>query len=106
LLAELEGVLGRLKFATRIRRLNSTPDQLLRRYLDIAHVVRSARITPVIARDPADDRVLAAALAANADLIVSGDAHLLDLGSWRGIRTVRARDALEFVAAAQAHRLA
>jgi uncharacterized protein len=33
-------------------------------------------ITPTITRDPADDQVLAAALAAQADLIVSGNAHL------------------------------
>ncbi len=106
LLAELKGVLGRSKFAARIHRIGSTPDQLLRRYLDIVNVVRSARIAPVIARDPADDQVLAAALASNAGLIVSGDAHLLDLESWRGICVVRVSDALKIVAANQAQRLA
>jgi uncharacterized protein len=34
--------------------------------------------------------VLAAALAAQADLIVSGDAHLLDLKSFQGIEIVTA----------------
>jgi len=38
--------------------------------------------------------VLAAALAAQADLIVSGDAHLLDLKSFQGIEIVTARDAV------------
>lgn len=53
-----------------------------------------AIIAPTIARDPADDQVLAAALAAQADLMVSGDAHLLDLQSFQGIEIVTARDAV------------
>ena len=35
--------------------------------------------------DPDDDHVLACAIAAQADLIVSGDSHLLDLKSYQGI---------------------
>ncbi len=35
--------------------------------------------------DPDDNAVLECALAANADTIVSCDAHLLDLDVWRGI---------------------
>lgn len=41
-----------------------------------------------IEADPADNRVLEAAAEGDADLIVSGDRHLLDLGSWRDIRIV------------------
>jgi predicted nucleic acid-binding protein len=47
----------------------------------------------VITRDPADDQVLVAALAAQADLIVSGDAHLLDLKSFMGIEIITALQA-------------
>ncbi len=54
-----------------------------------------AVITPTITRDAADDRVLAAALAARADFIVSGDAHLLDLKSFQGIEIVTAAVAVE-----------
>jgi predicted nucleic acid-binding protein len=35
-------------------------------------------MSPTITRDPADDIVLAAAIGGRADLIVSGDAHLLN----------------------------
>jgi hypothetical protein len=42
--------------------------------------------------------VLAAALAAKADLIVSGDAHLLDLKSFQGIKIVTAAVAVERIA--------
>jgi putative PIN family toxin of toxin-antitoxin system len=51
----------------------------------------------VIADDPSDDKVLACAKAARADLIVSGDAHLLALGRWAGIRIVSPREAVEMI---------
>jgi uncharacterized protein len=39
----------------------------------------------VIADDPDDDKFLSCAIAANASAIISGDPHLLDLGSYRDI---------------------
>ena len=51
-----------------------------------------------MARDPDDDHVLACALTAKADLIVSGDADLLTLNSFRGIRLLTARQVLSVLA--------
>ena len=48
--------------------------------------------------DPDDDEVLACALAAKADLIVSGDSHLLNLKSYQGIEIVRPAEALKRLA--------
>jgi putative PIN family toxin of toxin-antitoxin system len=41
--------------------------------------------------DPDDDKFLEAAVAGNVDYIVSGDRHLLDLNSFRGIEIVEPR---------------
>lgn len=41
--------------------------------------------------DPDDDKFLEAAVAGNVDYIVSGDQHLLDLGSFRGTEIVDPR---------------
>lgn len=41
--------------------------------------------------DPDDDKFLEAAVAGNVDYIVSGDRHLLDLDSFRGITIVEPR---------------
>ena len=46
-----------------------------------------AILDAAVSRDPDDDQVLATAIAANADLIVSGDRDLLDLGHLRDIRS-------------------
>jgi predicted nucleic acid-binding protein len=43
-------------------------------------VVTPALILPTIAQGPADDQVLATALGAQANLIVSGDRHFDSLG--------------------------
>lgn len=58
---------------------------LLLRYAELARVVMPAAIPPVILNDPDDDQVLACALAAKAQLIVSGDSDLLSLGEYQGI---------------------
>jgi predicted nucleic acid-binding protein len=42
-------------------------------------------IGPVVVEDPADDEVLACALAAKVDAIVSGDRHVLGLKAFQGI---------------------
>ena len=48
-----------------------------------------------VAADPSDDKFLEGALAGQADCIVSGDSHLLDLGAFRGIPILTAREFIE-----------
>ncbi len=48
-----------------------------------------------IKADPADNRVLEAALAGRAEIIVSGDRHILKLRNWRGIRMMNPAGFLE-----------
>ena len=49
----------------------------------------------VVADDPDDDRILECAVAANADAIVSGDRHLLRLGSFQSILIQSSRQFLD-----------
>ncbi len=99
LLAELQGVLSREKFAKQLTKRGITVADVFDGYAAMATLVAPAVIAPSIARDPADDQVLAAALAACADLIVSGDAHLLDLKNFQGIEIVTATVAVERIEA-------
>jgi predicted nucleic acid-binding protein len=63
-------------------------------YAALVTLVAPAAMAPTVIRDPADDAVLACALAARAGLIVSGDADLLNLKQFHGIDVVNAARAL------------
>jgi putative PIN family toxin of toxin-antitoxin system len=90
LLAELEDVLSRKKFAERLASAGVVVRDLVLGYAALASVIEPAEIEPVILADPDDDAVLACAVAAHSEVIVSGDSHLLDLKHYQDIRIVPA----------------
>ena len=68
---------------------------MLHHYQGFSRVVLPRSIQRIVPNDPDDDQVLAAAVAARADLIVSGDRHLLGLGGHHeGIPIVTAAEAI------------
>jgi putative PIN family toxin of toxin-antitoxin system len=97
-LDELMDVRPRTKFAPKIRSSGQTVQQLVNDYARLAIVVHPTVVERVISADPDDDAVLACASAAKSELIVSGDHHLLSLGSYHGIPIVTAAEALQHLA--------
>ena len=93
LLLELEDVLPRRKLARRVVASGLSVAQLVARYALLAQSVSPAAIERV-SEDPDDDHVLACAIAAKADLVVSGDSDLLKLGQYHGIPIVTVAEAL------------
>ena len=61
----------------------------------VGRIVAPTESIYMIDADPSDDRILECAVAADADFIVSGDKHLLALGSFRGITIQRVSEFLE-----------
>ncbi len=76
---ELAEVIVRAKFSRKFAEQHVTARVLLSRYATLAERVTPASIRRTVLDDADDHHVLACALAAQADLIVSGDAHLLNL---------------------------
>jgi uncharacterized protein len=100
LMAELLDVLSREKFALRLTQAGLTPLEIVRELRRLAYMCAPTIVPQVITYDPDDDHVLACAMAAQADLIVSGDKHLHSLGGqYQGIRIVSAAEALQILSA-------
>jgi putative PIN family toxin of toxin-antitoxin system len=95
LLAELQDVLGRPHLAKRLAHHDATVQQALAQYGELVQCVQPRTVPRVVPSDADDDHVIAAAVAAKADLIVSGDHHLLSLGAHQDIAILTARQALE-----------
>ncbi|MGH8614250.1 MAG: putative toxin-antitoxin system toxin component, PIN family [Gammaproteobacteria bacterium] len=75
LIDELKETLSYAKFAQRIARFGSSVPILVARYEALVTEVSVPATPRVVVNDPDDDHVLACAMAARADMIVSGDRH-------------------------------
>ena len=100
LLEELAEVLTRPSATKRLALIGRSAREVLADYVEAIELVEPASVPRVVAGDVDDDQVIAAAVAARADLIVSGDRkHLLHLGSHQGIDIVDAAEAVRRIAA-------
>jgi putative PIN family toxin of toxin-antitoxin system len=97
LLAELAEVIARDKFAQRVLAAGLSAAELVQDYTRLAQIVEPQPLPAPASRDPDDDHVLACALAAKAEIIVSGDKDLLDLREYQGIPILTAADALQHI---------
>ena len=95
LLAELAGILERAKFGRKLGQKNLAAAEIVSRYRELAETVEAPPIEEAQLRDPDDAAVLACALAARADAIVSGDADLRALGTYQGIPILTPAECLQ-----------
>ena len=100
LLDELAHTLGYSKFAARIDGFGTSIAALVAQYTALVNLVVPASVPRIIVNDADDDHVVAAAVAARAELIVTGDRkHLLPIGSHQGIAIVTAREVVDRIEA-------
>ena len=91
-MAEIADVLARPRLQ---RYLDADEAAAIVENIDTRALILDAPPDVNLSPDPKDNPILAAAIAGNADLIVSGDKkHMLALGEVEGIPIVTARDAL------------
>lgn len=99
LLEELADVLTRRSLAKQLASTNKQTGNVLLDYTSAVQFIEAAPLARPVCRDPDDDAVLALAVAAQADPVVSGDQDLLVIGQFEDIPIVTTRVALERLAA-------
>jgi len=96
LAAEIASTLRYPRIQRRYRIIEDAVQALLDLFeSDAVLVPGKADVAGSVPEDPDDEIVLACALEGEADLIVSGDRHLLALGGFRGIEIVAVRRFIE-----------
>jgi uncharacterized protein len=95
LLEELADVLSRPSLAGRLAVIGRSAEDVLLDYISIVQIVEAPPLALPVCRDPDNDAVLALGIAAQAELIVSGDKDLLVLVQHEGTPVVSARTAIE-----------
>jgi uncharacterized protein len=96
MLAELSDILARRKFARKITASLLSIEQLVDGYAQLAALVRPIELAG-IAPDADDDVVIATALAAKADFLVTGDKPLLSVGAYQGVRIARVMETVQLI---------
>ncbi len=94
LLAECVRVLHYPKFRLGPEAIRRLVEQEL---LPFIAPVKVTRVPRAIRADPADNHALACAVAGHAEVIVSGDHHLLDLGKYRGVSIITVSAFLQYL---------
>lgn len=88
--------IGRVLRYPKIRKRHHWPEARIRRFLeDLSRlaVTTSGNLSlSVITDDPADNRYLECAVEGQVEYLVSGDEHLLNLGTYQGIMILRPRE--------------
>ena len=83
------------RFAKHLQVRGLSAIDIFESYSALTTVLVPAIIPPAIIDDPDDDAVLACAVAAKADLVVSGDPHLLKLENYQDVPIVTPAEAVE-----------
>ncbi len=101
LLDELEGVISRDKFLQKLISCGLTPGEIMCGYAALARTVTASAIPRTVPTDADDDAVIACSIAAQTDMIVTGDRDLLILRQFQNIAILKPSEAVQIILAAE-----
>jgi len=91
IIEEIREVLNRPKFGFD----NGTALLVIEELHSLCAIVRPAKSINLIKEDPADNKILECAVEADAEIIISGDSHLLSLFSYKRIKILSPRQFID-----------
>jgi putative PIN family toxin of toxin-antitoxin system len=100
LLEELADVLTRPAATKHLSVIGKTAREVLADFVEAVELVEPTNVPRVVTTAPDDDHVIAAAVAAQGELVVSGDRDLLALSAYQEITIVSSAEALARLIAA------
>jgi len=92
---EISKVLLHPKIADILRKNGIDGKEILRAIAASSKIVEPTVKLNVVNEDPADNKILECALVAGAEIIISGDKHLLELGKFRKTKILTPREFFE-----------
>jgi putative PIN family toxin of toxin-antitoxin system len=93
ILGEVEEVISRKKFGFTEQKISSAMEAIL----SFSEIINPGIKVDVIKLDPDDNKILECAIACNAQYIVSGDSHLLDLREYGTLKIINPKTVLELL---------
>jgi uncharacterized protein len=97
LVSELAATLAKPKLESAIAATGCSAKGLISNYRQLVHMVRTKPLMEQVSRDKDDDVILACAVAAKAEYLVSGDKDLLVLGRYEDVAIVTVATFLEML---------
>jgi putative PIN family toxin of toxin-antitoxin system len=98
IIIEISKVLLYSKIAEILKKANVTEKEILRTIAANSTIVKPKLKLQTIVEDAEDNKILECALTSGADIIVSGDKHLLKLSKFRKTRIITAREFFDNIA--------
>jgi len=89
----VEDVISREKFGFTKQKISSALEAIL----SYSEIINPDIKVDIIKPDPDDNKILECEIACNAQYIVSGDSHLLDLREYGNIKIINPKTALELL---------
>ena len=92
IMTEVYRVLHYPKFQQYIDNQQASPGELFTKIASLCTIIQVDEIVKGVCSDTDDEKFLSCALAANVEVLVSGDKHLLDLEKYQSVRILTARE--------------
>lgn len=92
ILAEVHRVLHYPKFQQYIDNQQTSPGELFAKIASLCTIIQVDQVVKGVCSDADDEKFPSCALAANVEVLVSGDRHLLNLVQYQSVRILTARE--------------